>query len=51
MDPGDHVLSQKLLEDGSVDTFASENRCFADLDRRFPVLFLGVDGRTAERFE
>jgi hypothetical protein len=26
MDPGDHMLSQKLLEDVSVGTFAGKNR-------------------------
>jgi hypothetical protein len=45
MDPGDHMLSQKLLEDVGVDTFAGENCCFANLDCHFPVLFRG-DGQT-----
>jgi hypothetical protein len=45
VDPGDHMLSQKLLVNVGVDTFAGENRCFTDLDHRFPVLFRG-DGLT-----
>jgi hypothetical protein len=39
------MLSQKLLKDVGVDTFAGENRYVADLDRRFPVLFR-CDGLT-----
>jgi hypothetical protein len=39
------MLSQKLLVDVGINTFAGENQCVADLDRRFPVLFQG-EGRT-----
>jgi hypothetical protein len=39
------MLSQKLLKDVGVDTFAGENRCLAEKYRCFPVLFPG-DGRT-----
>jgi hypothetical protein len=39
------MLSQKLLVDVGVDTFAGENRRVTNPDRRFPFLFLG-DGRT-----
>jgi hypothetical protein len=45
MDPGDHMLSQKLLKDVGVDMFAGENRCLAEIYRRFPLLFHG-NGRT-----
>jgi hypothetical protein len=39
------MLSQKLLKDVSVDTFAGENQWLAEKYRRFPLLFRG-DGRT-----
>jgi hypothetical protein len=42
------MLYEKLLEVAGVDTFAGENRCFADLDRRWPVPFCN-DGQTWSR--
>jgi hypothetical protein len=45
LDQWDHMLSQKLLKDVGVDTFAGKNRCLAEIYRRFPLLFRG-DGRT-----
>jgi hypothetical protein len=42
------MLYEKLLEVAGVDTFAGENRCFADLDCRWPVSFCN-DGQTWSR--
>jgi hypothetical protein len=31
LDPGDHMLSNKLLVDDSIDTFAGKNICYCPL--------------------
>ncbi len=38
------MLSQKLLKEVGIDTFAGKNRCMAEIYRPFPLLFRG-DGR------
>ncbi len=51
LDPGDHMMSEKLLVDVDVDMFASENRCFAIWTAAFRSNSAAMDWCRALRFK